>query len=172
MVSAPDVPLAYGMKKEDFYARTMHTPDDPQRAELRTALRDAWKQLLPLHRALIDAASDEYKANGGTVNGPTHLLQLIQEDPFFAWLKPLTGIIVDLDTMSRVDFARADVDALVARMEHLFGSDADADFAARYVPVLQRDVDVAIGHAAMRQVLRRLAPTAEGDAQKTTTGAE
>jgi hypothetical protein len=145
------------MKKEDLYARMMHTPDDPARAELRAALRDAWKQLLPLHRALIDAASEEYKANA-TVNGPTHLLQLLQDDPFFTWLKPLTSLIVDIDTMSRTDFERADVDAVAARIEHFFGTTADADFSARYIPVLQRDVDVAIGHAAIRQVLRRLAP--------------
>ncbi len=148
------------MKKEDFYARTMHTPDDPPRAALRAALRDTWKQLLPLHRALIDAASEEYKVDG-TVNGPTHLLQLLQEDPFFTWLKPLTSLIVDIDTMSRTDFERTDVDAVVARIERLFGASADADFAARYIPVLQRDVDVAIGHAAIRQILRRLAPATD-----------
>jgi hypothetical protein len=33
------------MKKEDLYARMMHTPDDPARAELRASLREVWKQL-------------------------------------------------------------------------------------------------------------------------------
>ncbi|HYI09511.1 MAG TPA: hypothetical protein VEK57_10625 [Thermoanaerobaculia bacterium] len=146
------------MKKEDVYARMMHTPDDPARAELRATLRDTWKQLLPLHRALIDSASAEYGAAVGAVSGPNHLLQLLQEDPFFAWLKPLTSLIVDLDSLARTDFERADVDAMVKRIEQHFGSTPDAEFAARYVPVLQRDVDVAIAHAAIRQLLRRLAP--------------
>ncbi|MGN6185997.1 MAG: hypothetical protein ACTHQM_20390 [Thermoanaerobaculia bacterium] len=149
------------MKKEDLYARMMHTPDDPARAELRAALRDTWKQLLPLHRALIDAASEEYRATGALVNGPTHLIQLLQDDPFFAWLKPMTSLIVDIDTMSRTDFERADVDAIVARLESFFGSNAGADFTARYIPVLQRDIDVAAGHAAMRRLLGRLSPKAE-----------
>ncbi|MEO8380219.1 MAG: hypothetical protein ABI779_11200 [Acidobacteriota bacterium] len=146
------------MKKEDVYARMMHTPDDPQRAELRAALRETWKQLLPLHRALIDASSAEYAAAVGQVNGPNHLLQLLQEEPFFQWLRPLTSIIVDLDTMSRTDFERKDVDAMAARLEHHFGATADPEFSARYVPVLQRDVDVAIAHAAVRQILPRLLP--------------
>ncbi|HEX6098304.1 MAG TPA: hypothetical protein VF432_18415 [Thermoanaerobaculia bacterium] len=146
------------MKKEDLYARMMHTPDDPARAELRAALRDAWKQLMPLHRALIDAASAEYSATIGPVSGPTHLLRLLQEDPFFEWLRPLTSIIVDLDTMSRTDFERADVDAIAARLERHFGSTADADFSTRYVPLLQRDIDVAAGHANIRKILRRLQP--------------
>jgi len=144
------------MKKEDLYARMMHTPDDPERAALRTALREVWKQLLPLHRALIDDAGAEYGATVAPVSGPTHLLQLLQEDPFFTWLKPLTSLIVDIDSMSRTDFERADVDGIVTRMEHLFGANADADFTARYVPVLQRDVDVAIAHAAIRQISGKL----------------
>ena len=146
------------MKKEDLYARMMHTPDDPARAELRIALRDAWKQLMPLHRALIDAASAEYTATVAPVSGPTHLLALLQEDPFFEWLRPMTSIIVDLDTMSRTDFERADVDAIAARLERHFGQTPDPDFSARYVPLLQRDIDVAAGHANMRKILRRLLP--------------
>ena len=146
------------MKKEDLYARMMHTPDDPARAELRSALREAWKQLMPLHRALIDAASAEYSATVAPVAGPTHLLKLLQEDPFFEWLRPLTSIIVDLDTMSRTDFERTDVDAMLARLERHFGATADAHFSARYVPLLQRDIDVAAGHANLRKILQRLLP--------------
>jgi hypothetical protein len=144
------------MNKEDLYARMMHTPDDPQRAQLRASLRDAWKHLLPLHRALIDTAKAEYSVEVAPPNGPTHLLQLLQEDPFFSWLKPLTSLIVDLDTMTRTDFEPADVEAMVARIESMFGTAADSEFATRYVPVLQRDVDVAIAHAAIRQVVVKL----------------
>ena len=144
------------MKKEDVYARMMHTPDDPIRAEVRAALREAWKQLMPLHRALIDSASAEYSAQVNPPSGPGHLLQLLQDDPFFAWLKPLTSLIVDIDSMSRTDFEPADVSGIVERLERFFGGNAEAAFAVRYVPLLQRDVDVAIGHAAMRQIIARL----------------
>jgi hypothetical protein len=150
--------VIFPMKKEDVYARMMHTPDDPERAELRTALRDTWKQLMPLHRALIDSASAEYSLNVGPVSGPNHLMKLLQEDPFFEWLRPLTSIIVDLDTLSRTDFQRPDAEALGARLEQLFGPNANAAFAERYVPVLQRDVDVAVAHAAVRKLMLRLLP--------------
>lgn len=144
------------MRKEDFYARTMHTPDDPERAGQRAALRDLWKHLLPLHRALIDAARDEYAATVGPVSGPTHLLRLLNEDPFFSWLKPMTSIIVDIDEMSRTDFDRAALEALLARVRAIFAAEADAAFVSRYLPLLQRDVDVTIAHAAVRQILARL----------------
>ena len=146
------------MKKEDVYARMMHTPDDPARAEIRAALRDLWKQLMPLHRALIDAARDEYAATVAPVNGPNHLLQLLQEDPFFEWLRPITSLIVDIDSLSRTDFERSHIDDIVRRVERFFGSTADAAFSERYLPILQRDIDVAAGHAAVRRLLTRLLP--------------
>ena|SRR6185436_9514449 len=146
------------MRKEDFFARTMHTPDDAERAELREALREISRQLLPLHRALIESARADYAAMVAPVTGPGHLLQLLGDDPFFLWLKPLTSLIVDIDEMVRVDFTKEDAGAIAARVGRFFGNAADPDFASRYVPVLQRDVDVAIAHAAVRQALARLRP--------------
>ena len=144
------------MKKEDVYRRMMHTPDDPARAELRSNLRAAWKQLLPLHRALIDFASAEYSVAVAPVSGPNHLLQLLQDDAYFAWLKPLTTLIVDLDSMARTDFEQPEVEAMVKRIESMFGTNAKSEFADRYVPIMQRDVDVAIAHAAIVQLVRKL----------------
>jgi hypothetical protein len=148
------------MKKEDVYARMMHTPDDPARAELRAALRELRKHLLPLHRALIDAASAEYQANVAPVSGPGHLLQLLQDEPFFSWLKPLTTLIVEIDTLTSTDFDRANVDAVASQTEHLFDG-RHGEFSAKYIPILQTDVDVAIHHAGVRQALPRLTPAAE-----------
>lgn len=144
------------MKKEDVYARMMHTPDDPARAEVRAALRETWKQLMPMHRALIDAAKDDYAAAGGSISGPTHLLKLLQEDPFFEWLRPMTSLIVDIDSLSRTDFDHSHVVEIVARLEHFFGNSPDAGFSARYLPLLQREIDVAAGHATLRRLLERL----------------
>jgi len=143
------------MRKEEFFARTMHTPDDPARAEMRAALRELSQHLLPLHRALIESARGDYALMMAPVTGPGHLLQLLNDDPFFAWLKPLTSLIVDIDEMARVDFTPADFDAIAARVDRFFGNTPDAEFGAQYVPLLQRDVDVAIAHAALRQVLAR-----------------
>lgn len=134
----------------------MHTPDDPDRAALRAALREMSKLLIPLHRALIEAAREEYAANVAPINNPSHLFQLVQEDPFFAWLKPMTSLIVDIDEMVRRDFERTHVDDIVTRVDRMFGTTVAADFAARYVPILQRDIDVAVGHAAVRNALGKL----------------
>lgn len=135
--------------KKEFYARTMHTPDSPERAQLRAALRELSKALIPLHRHLIEAAKSDYSFAYAPVESPGHLLRLINEDPFFAWLKPLTAIIVDTDEMARRDFEARDAFTIGERVQHFLVD-------ASYVELLQREVDVAMAHAALRKVLAPL----------------
>lgn len=134
----------------------MHTPDNPARAKQRAALRDLSQALLPLHRTLIEAAKSDYAFAHGPVTGPTHLLRLLGEDPFFDWLKPVTALIVDIDEMVRIDFDAADIVRIAERVNALFNGGGNAEFAAHYLPILQRDVDVTVGHAAVRQAMGRL----------------
>jgi hypothetical protein len=134
----------------------MHTPDSPERAELRAALRDTSKALLPLHRRLIDVAKVDFAhATAAAVPQPSQLLQLLTDDPFFAWLKPLTALIVDIDEMARVDFETEDALAIGDRLERLLAV-GEPGFNERYADILQRDVDVAAGHAAVRKAASKL----------------
>ena len=142
--------------KARFFARNMHTPDDEQRAALRAALRETSKTLLPMHRAMIDAAKDEYSFGIAPIESPTHLLQLIQGDAFFEWLKPITALIVEIDEMVRRDFTTADAIAIADRLDGLFGLKADPSFSERYVPLLQSEIDITVGHAAIRKLIARL----------------
>lgn len=134
--------------KKEFYARTMHTPDDPERAETRDALRELSMTLIPLHRHLIEAAKSDYAFAFTPIASPGHLLRLLNDDAFFAWLKPLTTIIVNIDEMVRRDFETGDARAIAARVESFVG-------VKEYVDMLQRDIDVAGGHAAARKALSR-----------------
>jgi len=137
------------LNKKDFYARTMHTPDPPERAALRAGLREISKALIPLHRRLIDVAKDDYLFAFGPVGSSAQLIDLVRTDPFFAWLQPVTSLIVEIDEMVRTDFEPAAVAGVAARVEELFVSE-------RYVALLQRDVEVAMGHAALRKALTEL----------------
>lgn len=137
------------MDKKAFFTRTMHTPDSPERARLRDGLREISRSLLPLHRRLIESAKSDY-AFGYDANATSaQLVELLQTDPFFAWLKPLTAVIVDIDEMTRTDFEPADVDAIVTRIEGVLAEQ-------RYIDMLQNDVEMASGHAALRGALQRI----------------
>jgi hypothetical protein len=145
------------LDKTAFFARTMHTPDSPERAELRDALREISAALIALHRLLIDAARSDYNFAYGSV-GAAQLVELIRSDPFFGWLQPLTSIIVDIDEMRRTDFETREASSIAERLDRLFGAgERDPLFAGRYVEILQRDVAVAMAHAQLRRALQRLA---------------
>ncbi|HUP44822.1 MAG TPA: hypothetical protein VM779_04850, partial [Thermoanaerobaculia bacterium] len=91
-------------KKARFFAQRMHTPDDEAHAAAREALRQASKALIPLHRALIEATRSDYSFAYGPVDQPTQVFRLVSEHPFFAWLRPVTALIVDIDELASRDF--------------------------------------------------------------------
>ncbi len=143
-------------RKAEFYARRMHTPDTPERAELRGALRETSKQLIALHRQLINATKEDFAFATGATPGPAELLRLLTDDPFFAWLKPMTSLIVDIDELARIDFEPETALVLGRRLAAMFDA-TEGEFASHYVPILQREVNVTIAHAALRSVMGRLA---------------
>ena len=147
--------MNFDERKAKFFARTMHTPDDDARAAQRSRLREISRQLLPLHRALIEAAKNDYALAYGPVDQPTHLLRLLNDDPFFEWLKPLTSLIVDIDEMVRQDFSDDAYEAISQRIEALFGASSTSDFAAKYLPLLQQSIDLAVAHAALKKLVDR-----------------
>jgi len=74
------------------------------------------------------------------------------------------AIIVDIDEMVRTDFQTSDSNAIYDRLDALVGSTAgQTDFATHYREILQRDVNVAMAHAAVRQTLLRLGRSGAAD---------
>jgi hypothetical protein len=60
---------------------------------------------------------------------------------------------VEIDEMARTDFEPSAAAAIADRLDRLFGATPDPAFAERYLPLLQRDVDVTVGHAALRKAV-------------------
>ncbi|MEY4327043.1 MAG: hypothetical protein RIS24_3214 [Verrucomicrobiota bacterium] len=62
----------------------------PQLQKLREAL-------LQLHKTLVDSERVGYEAAMGPIPSPNHFLRLLSGDPWFAWLLPLSRLIVTID---------------------------------------------------------------------------
>jgi hypothetical protein len=58
--------------------------------------------------------------------------------------------------MARRDFEPAEVQGITKRVEAMFGSAPEPGFAEKYVPILQRSVDVAVNHASLRNAVAKL----------------
>src|SRR5258708_39840550 len=68
-------------------------------SEHKPALLEVADALREVHRALVVATRAAYERDVGPAGGPGHMLRLLTEDTFFAWLHPMSELIVDLDAL-------------------------------------------------------------------------
>jgi hypothetical protein len=124
----------------------------------RARLSDMRLRLLNLHKVLLDDAKVAYEMDRGRVGSNATLLQLVINDPWFAWLHPLSGLVVRIDETLRADAPATETDgvALLEQVEHLLSPGQGAEgFAQRYYEALQRQPAVIVAHAEVRRILKQ-----------------
>ena len=131
----------------------------PVSEDVHIKLVDLRARLLHLHKVLLDDARVAYELDRGRVTSVGHLLQLVINDPWFAWLHALSGLIVRIDeAVERESGATMTVAvALIDQVEQLLTASEDGDgFARRYFEALQRQPAVVLAHADVRRALKGL----------------
>lgn len=81
--------------------------------QLRADLRRFHTILLEVHRTLIEATRYEFESAHGRIENPYELLQLVESDPVFAWLRPMTSLLVQVDELLEQDAITVDEVATV-----------------------------------------------------------
>jgi hypothetical protein len=118
-------------------------------------LRD---ELLKLHKTLVDSERVTYGQTMGSIRSPSHFLQLLTGDPWFAWLQPVSQLIVVMDEAleEKDPLTAANVDALFRQARLLLVvSEEGEGFSKHYFDALQRDPDVVLAHAEVARILKR-----------------
>jgi hypothetical protein len=124
--------------------------------------------LRELHRALIERARRDYEQENATVVQPAQFLQLLITDPAFAWLRPLSELMVDIDLVREAEpELRDEVSAAIRPVvEHLLspraGSGPPGGLGERYWKYVEDDPHVAMAHGGIRQAIRSW-PRPQGD---------
>ncbi|HTL54316.1 MAG TPA: hypothetical protein VL361_01500 [Candidatus Limnocylindrales bacterium] len=111
--------------------------------------------LLNLHKALVDSERVEYEKTIGRIQSPNHFLQLLTSDPWFAWLSPLSQLIVSMDEAldKKEPLTVASVDALIGQSRRLLlPSETGDGFSKHYHEALQRDPDVVLAHGEVSRL--------------------
>jgi len=131
--------------------------------QLLTELRRA---LLHLHKTLLDWERVAYERQQGERTSPGELLSIVMRDPHFAWLHPLSELIVRIDTMLDVEHPEphAEVEAILKQARALIAPDATGSvYAQRYHTALQDHPDAVVAHgkvaALLKQVGKKEPPT-------------
>jgi hypothetical protein len=139
----------------DMTRKTPWQPD-PEEQALRGALLELRDALLRLHKVLLDSERAVYEKEVGPIHSPNHFFQLLTNDPWFAWLRPISQLIVAIDETMDGDEAltTASVDVLMSQSVFLLiPAESGGEFGERYVAALQRDPRVVLAHA---QVAKRI----------------
>jgi hypothetical protein len=106
--------------------------------------------LLDLHKALVDSERAGYERTFGAIPSPHHFFRLLLHDPWFAWLHPLSQLIVSLDEAldGRKPLSAAEVEGLVEQCARLLApAENGQGYGRHYFEALQRDPDVVLAHA-------------------------
>lgn len=124
----------------------------PEAARLQ-ALRDG---LLHLHKKLLDSERAAYERDIAKVHSASHLLDLVLNDPAFAWLRELSQLVVLIDEALDADEPVWGPEAkrLIAKTRSLLTASEDGDaFQRSYYAAFQRDPGTVIAHGEMMKVL-------------------
>jgi catechol 2,3-dioxygenase len=127
--------------------------------ENRARLRELRGKLLQLHKVLLDDARAAYEMDRGRVPSNATLLQLVINDPWFAWLHSLSELVVRIDETVEADSPATDADAatLIDQVEKLLtASETGEGFQRRYFDALQRQPAVVMAHADVRRAIKAM----------------
>lgn len=136
-------------------AEQASTSDDLAPEAARQRLTNLRRVLLRLHKALLDAERETYERAHGQVTGG-ELLQLAINHEQFAWLHPVSELIVRIDeTLDADEPATADdAEALLAGARSLLKpSEAGGGFGRRYFEAIQQEPDVVLAHREAARLL-------------------
>lgn len=104
-----------------------------------------------LHGSLVEHAKADYVKTEGPIGGPGEMLQLLTQHEAFAWLRPLSSHLAELEHADATNDEEKLRDELVA-VDALLAP--TSPFAGRYFDIFQRNPGVVMAHAAVKAALR------------------
>lgn len=126
----------------------------------RSLLRELRNALLHLHKTLIDWQRAEYELDHGPM-AATQLLQVIFNDNAFAWLRPMSGLIVAIDEALAAKAPESPpVSPLIAQARDLASPVAGTPYSERYQAALQEVPDAVLAHRDLVTLLKLQKPSA------------
>jgi len=106
--------------------------------------------LLHLHKTLLDLEREAYERAHGRVDNSYAVLQLVMHDPWFAWLRSLSELMVQIDEMldGKEPLKESEAIAVIDQARVLLTpSETGSGFQKKYFSSLQESPDVVLAHS-------------------------
>lgn len=125
----------------------------------RALLAELRRLLLQLHKTLIDWQRADYERIHGRLQ-TTQLLNVMFNDPAFAWLRSMSGLIVRIDETleAKTEDAETGIGPLVAQARELIAPEPGSEYAQRYHAAMQELPDVVLAHRDLSTLLKLSRP--------------
>ena len=112
--------------------------------------------LLRVHKALLDFERQGYERERGKIGTSYGFLNLVMSDPWFAWLRQLSELIVEMDELLAAKETPEETTgvALIQQARLLLTPSEDgSEFQKKYFAAMQHSPEVVVTHAEFAQVL-------------------
>ncbi|MDQ4119981.1 MAG: hypothetical protein M3209_00755 [Acidobacteriota bacterium] len=126
---------------------------------LALKLKAVRNDLLKLHKTLLEHEKANYEAYNGQIANTGVYLRLVLDDPHFAWLRILSGLIVEIDEAFDSDEPVSDEIVFVFAdqiREMLMTGESENEFARKYTVALENSHQAVVQHSGIADQLAEI----------------
>lgn len=122
----------------------------------REQLTKIRNSLLHLHKMLLNFEREGYERAHERIANSYAFLQLVMSDPWFAWLRQLSELIVEMDELLAAKEAPKDSTAVALIQQvglMLTPSESGTEFQKKYFTAMQQSPEVVLAHSEFANLL-------------------
>lgn len=120
----------------------------------RQRLLDLHKNLMRLHKILLDSERRAYEEKHGVIPSAAQVLNLVMHDPWFDWLHRISEGIIRIDEiLDNKNSTFDDASECLSSFRALFQGTENTEFMVRYRAVLQRESAAVQAHMEVQKLL-------------------
>jgi hypothetical protein len=132
------------------------TSENELTAESRERLTKVRTVMLRVHKTLLDFEREGYERAHGKISNSYEFLQLVMGDAWFAWLRQLSELIVEMDELlaAKETPNESTAVALIQQANLLLTpSEAGGEFQKKYFAAMQQSPEVVLTHSEFANLL-------------------
>lgn len=132
------------------------TSENELTEKTRDQLRKVRIVLLGLHKTLLDFEREAYERVEGKISNSYEFLNLVMSGPWFAWLRRLSELIVEMDELlaAREPPQESTGAALIHQSRLLLTPlESGDEFQQKYFKAIQESPEVVLAHAEFANAL-------------------
>ncbi|MDX1582679.1 MAG: hypothetical protein R3338_03690 [Thermoanaerobaculia bacterium] len=133
---------------------------------MKNKIKEISRCLMAVHKILLDETRRDYERRQGMRLSPQDAWRAAMADPFFAWLRPVSKLIAEIDELlatveepgtGLAHGVRLEVESLLG------GMTSGASFARRYRNMMQQSPELASRHGELKIALSDLPDSGGGE---------